>query len=388
MAVASSTGSLTVLGVEEMVLQVMPDDTIGYVNAPMAKLLGMPDRRKPLGSALDHWDHGPIGEGVLAGLCQVARTSHESHVLERSCTDVPHERLPDIALPESVEARLLRFTAAGQKGRVQIVAQDVTRLRWLECTFSRYVSPKVIERMQNLSASEFLGMERKELTVLFGDLRGFTAMCQQLPPEEVQETVNSFLGNMVDAIERLDGTIDKFVGDEVMAIFGAPVDQPDHAIRALVCAVEMQKAHAKWEKDRQDQGKPHRPLGIGLATGKIVVGNVGTETRMDYTVLGHTVNLAARLCGGAEGGEIFTVPHTHQSALKNLKAYQGDIAIPRFHFEPKGKQSFKNVAEPVEVIAVEVETITMERSYFFFRCVESAGSMPQFQPRPVDPAIA
>ena len=355
MAVASTTGSLTILGIEEMILQVGKDDTIDYVNSPMAKLLGMPDRKRPLGTPLDRWDTGPLGEGVLKALVHLARTSEEPHALERSCPGVPDDCLPCINLPESIEERILRFTAAAQKGRVQIVAQDVTRLRWLENTFSRYVSPKVIDRMQRISAGDFLSMDRRELTILFGDLRGFTAMCQELPPEQVQETINSFLSNMVEVIENLDGTIDKFVGDEVMAIFGAPIHQEDHALRALICAVEMQKTHTKWQKTREVEGKPSRPMGIGLATGTVVVGNIGTETRMDYTAQGHTVNLASRLCDAAEGGEILTVPETHSAALNNLKGYCSPVPIPRFNFKGKGKQMFKNVAEPVEVISVGVK---------------------------------
>ena len=353
MSIASqNSGSLTILGIEEMILQIGKDDTVGYVNAPMAKLLGMPDRKKALGTALNDWDREPLGAGVLRALMQVARTSEQPHALERTCPDMPQDRLPEISLPKSIEERILRFTASAQKGRVHIVAQDVTRLRWLENTFSRYVSPKVIEQMQSIRATDFFTMDRREVTIIFADLRGFTAMCQELPPDQIQETVNSFLTNMVDCIEKQDGTIDKFVGDEVMAIFGAPVPQEDHFMRGLVCAVEMQRMHQAWETSRQAEGKPTRPAGIGLASGTVVVGNIGTESRMDFTAQGHTVNLAARLCSAAAGGEVLTIPETHTGALDCLKNYSGQIPVPRLSFSSKGKMEFKNVFEPVEVLSV------------------------------------
>jgi class 3 adenylate cyclase len=351
-AVIAGGKSLTVMGSEEMILQVMPDSHVGYVNSPMAKLLGMPDRKAPLGSHLSQWDVGPLGKGVLTALCHVARSENEPQTLEHPIPNVPDELLPSIDLPESVDHRILRFTAVEQKERVHIVALDVTRIRWIEHTFSRYVSPAVIERMHGLNASEFLRTERRELTILFGDLRGFTSMCQDLTPEQVQETVNSFLANMVSVIESVDGTIDKFVGDEVMVIFGAPVPQGDHALRALTCAVEMQKAHGQWQKERAELKLPHRPMGIGLATGQLVVGNIGTESRMDYTVLGHTVNLAARLCGSAKGGEILTVPHTHKVALSQFANHTLGNYIPRFAFANKGDLTFKNVKDTVPVLTV------------------------------------
>ena len=235
---------------------------------------------------------------------------------------------------------------------MHIAAQDVTVLRWLEGTFSRYVSPAVIEQMQLLHSGELLSTERKELSILFADLRGFTAISQELSPEEVQLMVNEFLSNMVGCVEKVEGTVDKFIGDEIMVIFGAPMPQADHALRALICGAEMQRVHSVWMAKRKAEGLPYRGMGVGIATGPVVVGNIGTESRMDYTVLGHHVNLAARLCGQADDGEILTVPDTHRSALKAIPSYQGQIQVPHLSFRPKGNIGFKNVSEPVSVISV------------------------------------
>jgi class 3 adenylate cyclase len=353
--VAPRTAKLTIVGLEEMIVAVGDDDTVGYVNTSMMKLLGIGDRQQALGTPLTLWDDGPLGENTLKAIVQAARSSEEVLAFERPFPDIPRQLLPTTDVPVGASETILRFTASSQKDRVQIVAQDVTRTRWLETTFARYLSPKVIEQMQGIGADELLSMERRELTILFCDLRGFTTLCQEAEPEQVRDTINTYLAGMVDCVERLDGTVQGFVGDEVMAIFGAPLPQEDHALRALICAVEMQRVHGAWIEDRMRSGRPAPPTGIGLATGEVVVGNIGTESRMDYTAQGHGVNLAARLCGAALAGEVLTVPETHLAAMKHLKTYDGEVAIPRLSFGSKGKLTFKNVKQPVEVLSVRVK---------------------------------
>lgn len=344
--------SLTVSGAEEMILQVNADDRVGYANAPMATLLGMGDRKAAIGQPFQAFDQGPVGEGVLAALVQMGRCGDEPRVLERACPGLPPDRLPPTPGERPAGDPVLRFVAAGVQGRVQVTAQDVTRLRWLEGTFSRYVSPAVIEQMHRAGAGDWMRMERRVLTVLFVDMRGFTRLCQPLPPEGVGELVNAFLADMGACVEALDGTIDKYAGDNVMAFFGAPLEQPDHALRALVCAAEMQRRNAAWLARRTAEGLPAGPCGVGIATAPVVVGNIGTPARVNFTALGHTTNLAARLCGAAGGGEILTLQATYEAAAAQKALYRGPIPVPHLAFAPRGKQAFKNVAEPVEVIAV------------------------------------
>jgi adenylate/guanylate cyclase family protein len=228
---APKSGRTTIVGLDEMVIAVSDDDTIGYVNTSMMTLLGVSDRKQALGTPLSRWDKGSLGENTLSAIVQVARASEETQILERPFQDIPSHMLPSSDVPPGAKDTILRFSASSQKGRVQIIAQDVTRTRWLEDTFARYLSPKVIEQMQNICSDELLTMERCELSILFTDLRGFTKLCQDAPAKQVQETINSFLSNMVNCVEQLDGTVQGFVGDEVMAIFGAPVPQQDHALR-------------------------------------------------------------------------------------------------------------------------------------------------------------
>ncbi len=348
-------GGMTVLGSEEMILQVGIDDAVGYVNSPMARLLSMPNRQAVLGTPLALWDRGPLGEGLLLSLVHASRTSNQVQGVEKSYPSLPLALLPASTATRPNCDPILSFVATPKEGRVHVVVQEVTKLRWLELTFARFVSPKVIERMQEMPAEDFLSMERREVTVVFCDMRGFTSLCQQEEPERVQSTVNTFLENMVECIESLDGTVQGFVGDQVMALFGAPVHQPDHAVRGLVCAATMHVAHERWKADRASAGLPVRDVGIGLAAGRVVVGNIGTPSRMDYTAQGHAVNLAARLCSAAAGGEILTVRETHGMALQALSLYEGAVKVPRLTFEDRGVQHFKNVSEPVRVVSVAIK---------------------------------
>ena len=228
--------------------------------------------------------------------------------------------------------------------------------RFLEYTFSRFVSPDVLEELKKKPVDDFLKMERREVTVLFADLRGFTSLAGQISPEELQETINSALEGMAGCVQEAGGMIDKFLGDGLMAVFGAPLRQEDHAWRALNAAAGMQRTHSLWMARRAAQGKPARPLGIGLAAGPVVVGNYGTPNRMEYTALGQAVNLASRLCGAAEGGEILTTLFTRDKALDCAPAGSRKL----FSSLSKGKTDFKNIQKPVEVISVSQEEPSYE----------------------------
>ena len=124
--------------------------------------------------------------------------------------------------------------------------------------------------------------------------------------------MNAFLGTMSDVILKHEGTLDKFIGDEVMALFGAPAPQEDHALRSVRVALAMQNAHAALLARRERQGLPGCPMGVGIATGELIVGEMGSAQRSDYTAIGIAANLGARICGVAEGGQILVSPATHE----------------------------------------------------------------------------
>jgi len=348
---AALSGSGTFLGLEELILQVNNDLSIGYINAPMARLLGVAERRSTMGEPLDKWDSGPLGPGVLRSVVDSARAAGGTVVLEKVCPDLPQERLPSGSGPRPACPPLLRFVANEVKGRVEIIVQDVTRMRWLEDTFSRYVAPEIIQQMLARPQQDFMQMERRELTVLFADLRGFTAIAQRLEPALLQKMLNRFLSDMVGCVGRVQGLVDKFIGDQIMAVFGAPLPCPDHALRGLLAALDMVRTHQRTLMEWEREGIPPAGVGVGLTSGEAIVGNLGTESRIEYTAIGHNVNLAARLCAAAGPQEVLTTGDCYQQVAEALKNTQLRD-LPRFKFSPRGKQQFKNVSEPVTVLAV------------------------------------
>jgi adenylate cyclase len=139
--------------------------------------------------------------------------------------------------------------------------------------------------------------QSREMTVLFSDIRGFTNFSEKLPPTELAEVLNAYLSTMTRIVQQQRGTIDKYIGDAIMAFWNAPVDLGDHAVRAVQTALEMQAALPQLNRDFAARGWPEVKIGIGVNSGRMSVGNMGSEFRMSYTVMGDAVNLGSRLEG-------------------------------------------------------------------------------------------
>ena len=167
--------------------------------------------------------------------------------------------------------------------------------RMLSGLFGQYVPPELVDEMSKNNATVSLEGETKELTVLFSDIRGFTSLSEKLEPRELTSLMNQYLTVMTEIILKNRGTIDKYIGDAIMAFWGAPVDDPNHAQHAVQAAADMQAALPILNEKFKQQGFPEISIGIGLNTGNVNVGNMGSEFRMAYTVLGDDVNLASRL---------------------------------------------------------------------------------------------
>jgi len=163
--------------------------------------------------------------------------------------------------------------------------------------FGRYVSDSVVEELMRDPDNIALGGQRRTLTIMFCDIRGFTAYSENKPPEEVVSRLNEYLTAMTAIILRHGGTLDKYLGDGLMAFFGAPVYYPDHITRAVQTAIEMQKAIDKLNREWTAKNEPPLKIGIGINSGSALVGNVGSPDRMDYTLIGEDVNLASRVEG-------------------------------------------------------------------------------------------
>jgi adenylate cyclase len=200
------------------------------------------------------------------------------------------------------------------------MARSLREKEMIKRAFTRYVAREVVEEVLKDPERLVLTGERREVTVLFGDIRGFTAMSERMSPEEVVLLLNEFYTLMIETTFKHDGTFDKFLGDAVMSIFGAPIAHPDHAQRAVRTALAMQAGVATLNERRTAEGKEPIAIGVGVSAGEVVAGTVGTEERMEYTVIGDSVNLAARLQQGARPGQILISQHTYDMVRDVVQA--------------------------------------------------------------------
>ncbi|MFC1998423.1 CHASE2 domain-containing protein [Chloroflexota bacterium] len=221
------------------------------------------------------------------------------------------------------------------------VAMERADRRQVTGLFGKYVSDEVASEIIDMADRGVLGIsgENREVTVFFADLRGFTKLSSGLEPPQVVDLLNSCFEVMIDLIQANDGMINKFVGDNIMAIWNAPQNQPKQAYLAVKAAIECQKAMAEVNEVATDIG----PLewGIGINTGIATAGSIGSKGRLEYTVIGDTVNLASRFCGGAPGGKVWIGPQTYERVKDKVKA---TALTP---------QSFKGKEEAIVVYDVE-----------------------------------
>lgn len=163
--------------------------------------------------------------------------------------------------------------------------------------FQYYLTASVVNEILKDPSKLKLGGDKKNLSVMFSDIRGFTTISEKLSPEELVRLLNEYLTAMTDIVFKYDGLLDKYIGDAIMAVFGAPLDQPDHASRACRVALEMMAELGRLRQKWAAEGRPDVNIGVGINSGDMVVGNMGSEMRFDYTVMGDSVNLASRLEG-------------------------------------------------------------------------------------------
>jgi adenylate cyclase len=192
--------------------------------------------------------------------------------------------------------------------------------RRLRQVLGRSVDPRVMERLLANPDVDFLEGERAVLSVLYADIRGSTTLAEHTDPEMLVEFINDYLGRMTEVILSHEGTLDKFVGDEVMALFSAPFPQPDHALRAVRVGLEMQATHQLVVQDWQVRGFQAAPIGVGIATGELTVGEMGCPRRTNYTVIGRAANLGSRICGVAKAGQVLISQATYDLIAGQVEA--------------------------------------------------------------------
>ncbi|MFZ2163074.1 MAG: adenylate/guanylate cyclase domain-containing protein [Sideroxyarcus sp.] len=223
------------------------------------------------------------------------------------------------------------------------------RAREMRSMFSSYLSPKLVARLEKDPEAARIGGDTKEVTVMFTDIKGFTTFSEAHPPQEVVSRLNQYLGVMVQVIEQHDGTIDKFIGDGIMAYWGAPLAQPDHAKLAIDCIKAINERMRELRAHWQSQGLEAFSIRVGIQSGEVVAGNVGLAgKKMEYTVIGDTVNQAARLEG--------TAKYYGVTYLAGEETYKRTRGICRYRELDKirvvGKQFPVTIYEPLEGLSV------------------------------------
>ncbi len=202
----------------------------------------------------------------------------------------------------------------------QLQHEAVTRER-----FQRLLSPAIAEQVLSGRVEVKKGGELRQTTVLFSDIRGFTSMSENMPAQEVVDMLNDYFELMVEIIFENEGTLDKFVGDEIMALFGSPVAHPDDPVRAVRVALKMLHVlEDEFNSMRREQGRPELQIGIGVNTGEVVAGYLGSSKALEYTVIGDTVNTGARLCSHAKAGQCLISEHT----FKAVEDYFECVELP------------------------------------------------------------
>ncbi|MCB9741863.1 MAG: HAMP domain-containing protein [Alphaproteobacteria bacterium] len=261
----------------------------------------------------------PVSRGIARPVEQVAEAARR---IERGQLDV---QLPEAGHDE-----------VGQLVRsVNRMARGLREREQLRNMFGKYMATQVVQELMSAGELSLRG-ELREVTVLISDIRGYTALTEELGATEVVALLNEYFSILVDVVLEGDGVIDKFMGDALLCWFGAPVPSEDHPEKAVAAAERILERTAAWNAERVARGLSPVATGIGLALGTVVVGNIGSPQRLEYTAIGDAVNLASRLCSMAEAGEVLLT-----KAVRD--------AVPGAAHERVGPVEVKGVKDPVEV---------------------------------------
>ncbi len=215
------------------------------------------------------------------------------------------------------------------------MAKGLQEREFIRMTFRKFVHRDVVDELLKNPEKIRIGGERRKVTILFTDIRGFTSLSEQRSPEEVINVVNEYFSTLLPIIDSNGGVLDKFIGDSMMIVFGIPERREDDAFRAVKAGLEMRDAILRLNERRRGEGKDPVTLGVGINTGNVVAGNVGSEERMEYTVLGDAVNVAARIEGLSKTGEVLVSEATYEEVRDRVSSSgEGEEVLLKGKSEP------------------------------------------------------
>ncbi len=257
-----------------------------------------------------------------------------------------------VALPEGTprEIREIASTRTHMLEEIFKVSEERLRLvHFIRKTFGRYLSEKLVDEILASPEGTKIGGHRRRVTILMSDLRGFTGMSEIRNPEEMVGLLNRYLGRMSEVIMEYDGLIDEFIGDAILAVFGIPEERKDDALRAVACGVAMQNALAALNEEMAREGHPPLEMGIGINTGDVIAGNIGSERRLKYGIVGAAVNVAARIESNTVGGQVLIGEATYDAVREHVAVEDAHTVMmkglkhPLVYFPVKGVGSPYNL---------------------------------------------
>ncbi|HEY3580059.1 MAG TPA: adenylate/guanylate cyclase domain-containing protein [Pyrinomonadaceae bacterium] len=278
-----------------------------------------------------------VSQGVRSTICAPLMAESRVHgALYADRLDPFAAFKPDDLELISAVAAQTAIAVENARAHERLAREEVAR-----ANYSRFLPEYVVKQMLENPDSFKLGGVSQTITILFADIRGFTRISEHAPPEKIVSLLNRYFSAMTDIIFAHGGTLDKYLGDGLMALFGAPTATPDDASNALNAAVAMQRRLLGINRELRDEGFPEIGVGMGLHTGEVVVGYIGSERRSEYTAIGDTVNTSSRLESNAQGGEILISDATAKAARS------------RYRLKPREAIMVKNRQQPVMLWEVD-----------------------------------
>ena len=329
----------------EGVMTIGLDGVISYVNPAAAMILGMKAQdltgKKFIQCFFEYSENDAFNQTILDAVYDSA-TTHRNVVAYYTGKNfrqlhVTTSYLHDNGIKVGVIAVLsdiselteLRDAVKAMQRIQQLNSQLELRNKLLSETFGRFLSDEIVRQLLDTPDGLLLGGKKRTLTIMMSDLRGFTAMSEHMEPQSLIAMLNHYLGAMTEVIQQYNGTIIEFIGDGILAIFGAPVASDHHASDAVAAAVAMQMQMEVINTWNTDRGYPILEMGIGINTGEVIVGNIGSEKRTKYGVVGSHVNLCGRIESYTIGGQILISPLTRSMVQCDLEVAQEMEVYPK-----------------------------------------------------------
>lgn len=360
----------------EGVMTVGLDGVIGYVNPAASLILGyssaeLEGRRfaevffgREENDAFNQtmleaiYDKAELHENIVCYYC--GEKVKQLHVTT-SFLNNGEERIGVIAAFRDISELSELRDAVKAMRRIQALNDRLEmRNRLLSETFGRFLSDDIVSQLLETPDGLALGGRKRRLSVLMSDVRGFTALSERMNAQSLIEMLNHYLGEMTEIIQKNDGTIIEFIGDGIMAIFGAPNPSEAHAQNAVRAAAEMQCRMAEVNEWNLKRGYPRLEMGVGINTGDMIVGNIGSEKRTKYGVVGMNVNLAGRIESYTVGGEILISPETRAEVTEPVEIREIRTVLPKGLTEPIDLVSVAGIGD-VSLGFEEDEPVRLER---------------------------